>query len=526
MPESTLTIFSGGTAFNSVCRELTESLTSRINHILPVSDNGGSSREIVRVLGGPAIGDIRSRLIRLASETTEEQRAIKALLEYRLPNDGRIKAKQEMLSIVDGTHHIWHPAPMRRDRGDSWSHDKTLDTVDTNSSLSSSSSSSITPKPVISEAYKQTVRAFLVHFFDAVLRKSSVLEQAYSPTMHGGIYAGPVEGINEFDFRNGSVGNFVFTGARLFFNSLQAAIFWFSNLSNIPENSRVIPVLNVNTRVTIAGVCKDKTEIIGQDEISHPRDSMGTDGRDDDVGNLVKKYDTTKLSSPIERVYYVNQFGTEIYPPPSNDVIVAIRESNGIVYGMGSLYTSIIPSLILIGVGGAIRNQKYPKILLLNTWEDRETAGLSAIDYVVSITRALLRNDNEGMLQQAGFKYDASKNIGYSFGSDNELDIGGKEFSMRASDSQTTNYLLKCGAHHYVNIIFFIDCVSVRATIMTQVIQSKLEDLGIECVGLKGTQIENNASASKPPLSPRYVFEANELVEALQITLSRSPVEE
>ena len=52
----------------------------------------------------------------------------------------------------------------------------------------------------------------------------------------------------EFDFRGGSIGNFVFTGARLFFNSLEAAIFWFSNLSAIPEQSRVIPVLNVNTR--------------------------------------------------------------------------------------------------------------------------------------------------------------------------------------------------------------------------------------------------------------------------------------
>ena len=57
MFQSTLTVFSGGTAFNSVCRELTEGFTSCVNHILPVSDNGGSSREIIRVLGGPAIGD-------------------------------------------------------------------------------------------------------------------------------------------------------------------------------------------------------------------------------------------------------------------------------------------------------------------------------------------------------------------------------------------------------------------------------------------------------------------------------------
>ncbi len=522
MSQSTLTVFSGGTAFNSVCRELTESLTSRINHILPVSDNGGSSREIVRVLGGPAIGDIRSRLIRLASETSGEQRAIKALLEYRLPNDDRVKAKQEMLSIVDGTHHIWHPATIKRDRSGSWSLDGKLSATD-----ATSSSSSILSKPIISEAYKQTVRAFLVHFFDAVLRKSSVQEQSYSPTIHGGVYPGPIEGINEFDFRNGSVGNFVFTGARLFFNSLQAAIFWFSNLSNIPENSRVIPVLNVNTRVTIAGVCKDSTVIIGQDEISHPSRMMtGVGGmkNNDDVGNFVDKSDTCaqSLSSPIDRIYYVNQFGSEIHPPPSNDVIEAIKESNGIVYGMGSLYTSIIPSLILVGMGKAIRDKQLPKILLLNTWEDRETKELNAIDYVVAITKALLQNDDKGLLQQAGFRYDASKNIGHSFGSDSELDIGGKQFSMRAPDYQTINYLLQCGACHYVNIIFFVDCLSVRANIMTETVQSRLDDMGIKCIGLKGRQIEDSISSPKATPIMRYVFEANELIETLQGILSRS----
>ena len=46
-----LSVFSGGTAFNSVVKEITNSLSTHINHILPISDNGGSSREIVRVLG-------------------------------------------------------------------------------------------------------------------------------------------------------------------------------------------------------------------------------------------------------------------------------------------------------------------------------------------------------------------------------------------------------------------------------------------------------------------------------------------
>jgi hypothetical protein len=43
--------------------------------VLPVSDDGGSTAEIVRVIGGPAVGDIRSRCLRLADDRDEEVRA-------------------------------------------------------------------------------------------------------------------------------------------------------------------------------------------------------------------------------------------------------------------------------------------------------------------------------------------------------------------------------------------------------------------------------------------------------------------
>ena len=66
-PEPCLVVFSGGTAFNSVAGHMRQ-LTTRIAHVLPVSDDGGSTAEIVRVLGGPAVGDIRSRCLRLAGE--------------------------------------------------------------------------------------------------------------------------------------------------------------------------------------------------------------------------------------------------------------------------------------------------------------------------------------------------------------------------------------------------------------------------------------------------------------------------
>lgn len=42
--------FAGGTAFNGVVEEL-KNLTTRVAHVLPVSDDGGSTAEIVRVLG-------------------------------------------------------------------------------------------------------------------------------------------------------------------------------------------------------------------------------------------------------------------------------------------------------------------------------------------------------------------------------------------------------------------------------------------------------------------------------------------
>lgn len=43
-------LIAGGTAFNGVVEEL-KKLTTRVAHVLPVSDDGGSTAEIVRVLG-------------------------------------------------------------------------------------------------------------------------------------------------------------------------------------------------------------------------------------------------------------------------------------------------------------------------------------------------------------------------------------------------------------------------------------------------------------------------------------------
>ncbi|KAJ1402152.1 LPPG:FO 2-phospho-L-lactate transferase CofD/UPF0052 [Sesbania bispinosa] len=206
-PQPALLVFSGGTAFNGVVEEL-KNFTTRVAHVLPVSDDGGSTAEIVRVLGGPAVGDIRSRCLRLSDQSTAEALAVRNLLGHRLPIDP-LQAKSEWYSIVEGDHILWIG---------------------------------------VSKPYRETIRAFLVYFQNQILRRSE----------------------ESFCFSNGSIGNFFFAGARIFFQSLDAAIFLFSRVSDIPPESLVLPVISTNDRLTLGCELWDGTIIRGQNEISHP----------------------------------------------------------------------------------------------------------------------------------------------------------------------------------------------------------------------------------------------------------------
>jgi cathepsin L len=95
-------VFSGGTAFNSLAGHLRQ-LTTRVAHVLPVSDDGGSTAEIVRVLGGPAVGDIRSRCLRLADDQGSEVRGAAARRRHKQDTEaggGRAMAGSYRASAV------------------------------------------------------------------------------------------------------------------------------------------------------------------------------------------------------------------------------------------------------------------------------------------------------------------------------------------------------------------------------------------------------------------------------------------
>lgn len=62
-PNRGIAVFSGGSAANNlvdVFNAVRESKQCPLSYIIPISDNGGSSSELIRVFGGPGIGDVRS----------------------------------------------------------------------------------------------------------------------------------------------------------------------------------------------------------------------------------------------------------------------------------------------------------------------------------------------------------------------------------------------------------------------------------------------------------------------------------
>jgi hypothetical protein len=121
-------IVSGGTGCNSICSAFGRDAC----YVLPISDDGGSSSEIIRVLGGPSIGspsvlfsrccylnsvsgDIRSRLIRLIQNADPDSplASIRALLSHRLPNHER-DARDAWRRVVEGSSSLWMGIPLDR----------------------------------------------------------------------------------------------------------------------------------------------------------------------------------------------------------------------------------------------------------------------------------------------------------------------------------------------------------------------------------------------------------------------------
>lgn len=59
-----IVVFSGGSAANNLVDAFSAIRNSKhclLNYVIPISDNGGSTSELIRIFGGPGIGDVRSK---------------------------------------------------------------------------------------------------------------------------------------------------------------------------------------------------------------------------------------------------------------------------------------------------------------------------------------------------------------------------------------------------------------------------------------------------------------------------------
>ncbi|KAI0173232.1 UPF0052-domain-containing protein [Hypoxylon sp. FL1284] len=423
-----IVVFGGGTATNSlvdVFETIRESRKCSLSYVIPISDNGGSSSELIRVFGGPGIGDIRSRLVRLipGSDTDAERASIKDLFNHRLSSDP-LQARLQWLDIVEGRDELWAN---------------------------------------ISSEKRELIRSV----FNLV--NLEIVKRARPSSV--------------FNFSKASIGNLFLTGARVFTGSLESAIYLLSTICCIPPTVSTLPAINTNFTHHISAGLADGTQIAGQNAISHPSaptslpdwssspdgagggeddellrlrremeahdliedatlpgslptlrrpyidfDKGGGSSSDNNNNNSSNNEDSNNTShdddlpARIDRIWYINPYGHEIWPAANPKVAAAVRAARAVVYSVGSLYTSIVPSLVPRGVGAALAEPDgdalgHPRaryrVLVLNPATDRETGPraqpLTAADFVRAVVRAASGNAAVGP-DKEGDKSDKKEN--------------------------------------------------------------------------------------------------------------------
>jgi uncharacterized cofD-like protein len=92
----------------------------------------------------------------------------------------------------------------------------------------------------------------------------------------------------------------------------------------------------------------------------------------------------TRITGSRDGIRRVHLKPRRVKPAPG--AIKAIEEADLITLGPGSLYTSIIPNLLVSGVAKAVAASKAVKVYICNLmWEPGETEGYSAADHVRAV---------------------------------------------------------------------------------------------------------------------------------------------
>lgn len=162
-----------------------------------------------------------------------------------------------------------------------------------------------------------------------------------------------------------SFGNLILAALNGVTGSFEEAVRQMSQVLAI--TGQVIPVTSAD--VQLEAVFENGTRVVGESKIC----------------DFKKQQDC--------RIHHVNLIPEKPQPLPS--ALEAIREADLILLGPGSLYTSVIPNLLVEGVPQAIAQSDALKIYICNIMtQDGETEGYTAADHV----QALMNHGAPGMV--------------------------------------------------------------------------------------------------------------------------------
>lgn len=348
-------VFTGGTASNSLvnCFEaLSHDVVktpngpagNSVTHIIPVSDNGGSTSEILRCFGGIALGDLRNRALRLFQDEPLRQ-----FLHHRFDKDSTV-ALQEWESLIRGDHHLW---------------------------------AELLQEGTVSQRLK-----LYPMFRELFLKFAAKVEQLDS----------------KFDFSAASVGNILLKSMEMQ-SGIDAALEQFLQFGGVPPNFSIVPCVIISEHMAgerrpeeyplptlqLQLVLANGDVITGQSEISHPADLSSNNTSQ---LHFSKSNDAhPQLAAAVQQLRYVlDDSGSisPIWPRADPAALQAIESADYIIYSIGSLITSLMPSLIVPEIACAIaKNIHAKKVLLQNGTYDRESYGLDSVSYTMLVNDTL-----------------------------------------------------------------------------------------------------------------------------------------
>lgn len=163
----------------------------------------------------------------------------------------------------------------------------------------------------------------------------------------------------DFDWRRGSIGNFILTGALLAEDGdINRAILAFKSLCGIRGD--VWPV-STDHDLVLSAELHDGRRITGQHLITALSEEDALIG-----------------------IKAVSLEGAAANPK----ACAAIAAADAVVYGPGSFHTSVLPHLLVAGIAETVAGTPAPRILVGNMLEDRETRRLSLDEMVARLSQA------------------------------------------------------------------------------------------------------------------------------------------